>query len=326
MADLAYDIVFLMDPYETLNLRTETSLLCIDALMRRNHRIYWLEERDLYLELSVPRGRVRPILSVDPFVLGEWQHADISRFDAVCIRKDPPFGANYLYITYILDFLPPRVVQFNSPKALRELNEKLYTLQWPNFCPDSVTSLNTEIIMEFAKKHDRIVLKPLDDCSGRGIQFVKAGQPDLRERIEAQMGTPPRYIMAQEYLPEVREGDRRIFMLDGEPLGWVNRIPQPGSDLANIHTGASVHRFEMSQREKDIVAMVGPQLRQRYIPLAGVDIIGGRLTEINITSPSALRQINQVTGTHLEERIVDGMIAKLDLVNGIERGMLEAVV
>tara|TARA_B100001971_G_C18189546_1_gene537764 strand:+ start:249 stop:1265 length:1017 start_codon:yes stop_codon:yes gene_type:complete len=304
--------LFLMDPYASLNLETETSLLCMNELMARGHRVYWLEETGLYLTNGIVKGQVNEVITTAPFRLARNEEAELSEFDALVIRKDPPFDKNYLHITYLLDFLPSHVHQFNSPRALRDVNEKLFTLNWAHYCPDSVTTMNPAILRTFAKKHGKIVVKPLDDCSGRGIEFLRPEQDDFDERVADLFGSTQRYLMAQQYLPEVSEGDKRIYMIDGEAAGWVNRIPPPGSDLANIHQGASCHPFELDQREKQIVAAIGPELKRRGLLLVGLDIIGGYMTEINVTSPSAVRQINQVNGSHLEKQIVDAMLAQID--------------
>ncbi len=311
MNDHSLRLLFLMDGYESLNLATETSLLCMDELMARGHHVYWLEETDLLLTNGVLKGQVRRVIATQPFRLAADDEEELAEFDALVIRKDPPFDKNYLHTTYLLDFLPEHVLQFNSPRALRDVNEKLFTLNWPHYCPDSVTTMRADVLRAFAEKHRKIVVKPLDDCSGRGIEFLRAEQSDLDARIAELFAGTPRYLMAQQYLAEVREGDRRIYMIDGEAVGWVNRIPTPGSELANIHQGASCHPFDLSERERQIVAAIGPELKRRGLLLVGLDIIGDSMTEINVTSPSAVRQINEVNGTQLEKQIVDAMLAKI---------------
>jgi len=304
--------LFLMDPYETLNLDTETSLLCMDELMARGHQVYWLEQSDLHLANGIVMGQVSRVIATDPFSLQLKKEVELSEFDSLVIRKDPPFDKSYLHLTYLLDFLPEHTVQFNSPQALRDVNEKLFTLNWADFCPDSVTTMDPLVLTAFAEKHGKIVVKPLDDCSGRGIEFLTADQLDFNERVTHLFGSSPRYLMAQQYLAEVIEGDKRIYMIDGKAIGWVNRIPASGSDLANIHQGATCHPFELNKREQEIVAAIGPELNRRGLLLVGLDIIGGNMTEINVTSPSAVRQINQVNGSQLEKQIVDAMLNKID--------------
>lgn len=314
MSDPVYSLCFLMDPYETLNLDTETSLLCMDELLARGHRVFWLQQEDLSLEGNVVTGRVSRLRSTAPFMLDAPEKLRLDEFDAVVIRKDPPFDGIYLHLTYLLDFLPATTKVINSPAALRTFNEKLATLNWPEACPETLVAMNVDQLAEFVRTHHKVVLKPLDNCSGREITFVDATIDSLHEdliRYRNRSGSP-QFVLAQKYLPGVARGDKRVYLVDGEPVGWVNRVPAEGSDLANIHQGAICEPTSLTEQEQSLSMDIGAKLKAEGILLAGLDFIDGRLTEINLTSPSAVRQINAVSGEHLEVRIVDAMLSAIE--------------
>jgi glutathione synthase len=311
----ATKFLFLMDPYETLNLETETSLLLMQELIRRGHSVYWLQQEDLALEHDQPMGMVSRVTGTEPLVRAKPSWSNLNLFDAVLVRKDPPFDTEYLQLTLILDHLDPGVAQFNEVKALRNFNEKMLPLRWPEFTPPTLISMNARQLDRFTVEHRSVVLKPLNDCSGRGIAKISWDERgDYRRQIdEALLGSDgtPRFLLAQKYLPAVSQGDKRVYLVNGEPLGMVNRIPQPGSFLANIHQGAKSLPTRLSARENYIISTIAPFLREHGIMLAGADFIGGYLTELNITSPSAIRQINEVSNEEVQVKLVDAMLESM---------------
>jgi len=247
----------------------------------------------------------------------------LNRFDAVLVRKDPPFDTSYLQLTLILDHLDPGIAQFNDVQALRDFNEKMLPLRWPEFTPPTLISMNSDQLERFTIEHRSLVLKPLNDCSGRGIlKIAWDEQGDFRKTInEALIDSDgkPRFLVAQKYLPAVSQGDKRVYLVNGKPLGMVNRIPQPGSYLANIHQGAISEATQLTARENHIVKAIAPFLLEHGIFLAGADFIDGYLTELNITSPSAIRQINEVSGEQVQHRIVDAMLKRIARKHCCER-------
>jgi len=310
--------LFVMDPLETLNLETETSLLLMQDLIERGHGVYWLQQEDLALVHDRPMGLVFPVTGTDPVERAEPTWAELNLFDAVLVRKDPPFDSDYLQLTLILDHLDPGVAQFNDVKALRNFNEKMLPLRWPEFTPPTLITMNKKQLEQFTVEHRSLVLKPLNDCSGRGISRIdwdKRG--DFREQIaEALIDADgkARFLVAQKFLPAVTQGDKRVYLVNGNPVGAVNRIPKPGSYLANIHQGARCEHAELSARETHIINTIAPFLLEHGIFLAGADFIDGYLTELNITSPSAIRQINEVSGDQMQQRIVDAMLARIGAI------------
>ncbi len=309
--------LFIMDPPETLNLETETSLLLMQELIERQHRVFWAQQEDIALFHDQPMGRVSGVTSAEPLRRMQSSWMNLNDFDAVLVRKDPPFDTTYLQLTLILDHLDRRVAQFNDAKALRNFNEKILPLRWPGFSPPTLVSMNLDQLAGFAREHRTIVLKPLNDCSGRDIRKVTFDdEGEFRVQLERAMLDAqghPRFLLAQKFLPAVSHGDKRVYLVNGEPCGLVNRIPGQGGFLANIHQGAICVPGTLSAREDQIIATIAPFLRDHGIFLAGADFIGGYLTELNITSPSALRQINEVSRADVHRRVVDAMLGKMGI-------------
>jgi len=317
--------LFLMDPFETLNLETETSLVLMQELVERGQGVYWMQQEDIALVHDQPMGFVSSVTGADPLVLAQPGWSNLNAFDAVLVRKDPPFDTDYLQLTLILDHLDPGIAQFNDVKALRDFNEKMLPLRWPEFTPPTLIAMNAGQLERFTIEHKSVVLKPLNDCSGRGVAKIdwdKRG--DFRAQIDdvlIDIDGKAHFLVAQKYLPALSQGDKRVYLVNGEAVGMVNRIPKPGSYLANIHQGARYEPAQLSARENHIISTIAPFLHDHGIFLAGADFIGGYLTELNITSPSAIRQINEVSGEQVQRRIVDAMLAKISSEPGGERNV-----
>jgi len=310
MSKPSYRVLFLMDPYKTLNLETETSLLLMEELLQRDQEVFWIELEDLYLLQDQVWAVVHPVESITPFCLGEAREQQLVNYDALLIRPDPPFDANYLHMTLILDHLLPQIVQINPAKALRNLNEKIAGLCLPTRVPATITTRNWKQMLNFIQQHSDVVIKPLDDCSGRGIVKISADEQELAEKLEElfRVGSKTRYLTAQEFIPEISAGDKRVFLVNGEPVGIVNRIPAAGNFLGNIHQGAKCVSATLTADEKVIIQELAPMLRENEVFMVGLDLIGGQITEINLTSPSAVRQINDVMGEQIQIVIVDKML------------------
>jgi len=300
--------LFVIDPLDTLNLSTETSLLLVEEVARRGHVASVATIDDLYLSERGPGVRARSItldLSRQPFyTLGPARDHAFGDFALVLMRKDPPVDESYVLATHILEAACREVPVVNDPVSLRTVNEKLLPLMFPQFSPPTLVSNDPERLGRFAAAHGRIVLKPLEDCSGRGIALVDAAAAAtvVPDYLAARGG---RHVLAQQFLEGVTAGDKRILVLAGEILGAVNRVPRSRDHLANIHQGARVEATTITNRERAIVAAVTPMLLERRLWLAGIDVIDGYLTELNVTSPSAARQINAVSGTYVEVGMVD---------------------
>lgn len=293
--------LYVVDPLDTLNLETETSLLMMEEAARRGHTNHVANLGDLYLAGREGWARQRPISLAAPgarpfYRLGDGAAEALASFDVVLMRKDPPVDDAYVAATYVLEHAGTRVV--NDPVMLRTVNEKLLPLSFPVPTPPSLVSSDAARVREFVVEHGRSVLKPLNDCSGRGIRI-------LGSAAEAPADLQGRAVLVQKFIDRVVEGDKRIFLLDGRAIGAVNRVPADSSSLANIHQGARVEGTTITADDLRIIDAVAPRLVQDGLWMAGLDVIGGYLTEINVTSPSAARQINAVSGLRIERDLVD---------------------
>lgn len=300
-------VLVVIDPLERLNLETETTLLLVQELERRQHEVWMALPHQVAMSCGLAHVHARR-LSVNaggqPLVpeLAPYE-GTLDWFDLILMRQDPPVDDAYRFVAHTVA-LARRPLVVNCPRSVLVWNEKLLPLHFPQFCPPTLVSRRAEQLVTFAQQFEKVVLKPLTDCSGRGIRIVERSQA-AREIPRMLAERAPQPIVAQAYLPEVAAGDKRVFLVDGNAIGAVNRIPAGPVRLANIHQGASVEATELTPREREIVAEVGAFLRREQLWLAGLDLIGGYLTEVNVTSPSALRQINAVSGERLERVVVD---------------------
>jgi glutathione synthase len=300
--------LFVIDALDTLTLETETSLLLMEELARRGYRNSVAGLPDLYLTEGGAGVRARSIgldLRRQPFYsVGPAADHRFADFDLVLFRKDPPVDEPYLTATYVLERAASETAVVNDPVSLRTVNEKLLPLQVPRWTPPTLVSNDAQRLAAFVAAHGRVVLKPLTHCSGRGIRVVDSRQrrAAVAAYLAAQRGN---FVIAQQFLPGVAAGDKRIFVLAGEAIGAVNRVPCGPRQLANIHQGAKVEATRITARERAIVAALRPLLVAQRLWMAGIDVIDGYLTEVNVTSPSAARQINQVSGARIEVAIVD---------------------
>lgn len=316
------EFLFVIDPLDELVLETETSLLLMRESASRGHVNEIAHLGDLYLADERPRVHARTIEideSARPFYrLGEIEDRPLGSFDLVLMRKDPPIDLAYLTGLTILELAREETPIVNDPVGLRRSVEKLLPLEIPDAAPPSVVTADPEVAAAFVREHGDVVIKPLFEFSGHGISRVSIAESGLgAEAIGSLAAHEGRHVLLQRFLPEVERGDKRILVLDGEPLGCVNRIPRPGSFRANIHQGASVEAAEPTPREREVIAAARPLLESRGLAFSGFDFIGPWLTEINVTSPSAMRQIDAVSGGRLETRVVDWMEARA--AEGIRR-------
>lgn len=226
--------------------------------------------------------------------------------DAVFMRKDPPVTVRYLYATYILELInPEKTLVINSPQGLREANEKMYTLQFYSVMPETVVSLDKDIIRRFVQEKKRAVLKPLGGKAGEGILFLEPGDRNFNSIIEISTFQGQEPVMVQQFLPEAKEGDKRIILLDGKPIGAVNRVPTGEEFRGNMAVGGRVEKTEITPREYEICEVVGPRLRQNGLYFVGIDVIGGYLTEVNVTSPTGIREIDRLNNTNLGQKVIE---------------------
>ncbi len=301
--------IFIIDPPERLAPRTDTTLALMRESLARGHRSFYCTPADLSLDhRGAVRGEVRPIAfdsGEELFRAGEPEGLDLGCADVVYMRKDPPVDAAYLHTTWLLDRLPPRVLQVNPARALRSHCEKLIPLYFPGLAPATLVSRSAAAISRFLDQQGKIVIKPLDDCSGRGIVALETGAPDLGAAIDRATLHGERLVQAQRFLPEIAGGDKRVLLLGGEILGWVRRMPAAGEFRSNVNAGGHCLPCDLDEFDLAICARLKPWLLREGIVLAGVDIVGRHVLEVNITSPSCLREMNELTEQALEGAILD---------------------
>jgi glutathione synthase len=252
-------------------------------------------------------------LQADPwYEVKDRQLLPLSQMQAVWMRKDPPVDTAYLYATYLLDRLSPsRTLVLNHPAGIRSANEKLYALQFQEWIPRTRVSSNKRLLRQFVEQEGQAVLKPLGGKGGEGILRVNAGDPNLNSLIEmsTQFGRLP--VMVQEYLPQAAAGDKRILLLEGEPLGAVNRIPGEGDFRGNVAAGGRVEKTKITEKERALCGALAPVLRQEKLYFVGIDVIGERLTEVNVTSPTMLRELCQLEGVDLADQVAQWLEKKV---------------
>jgi glutathione synthase len=230
---------------------------------------------------------------------------DLSTVQVVWERTDPPVNRRYLYTSLFLDFLPESTRIINRPSAIRDWNEKLAALKFPDLTPPTLVTSNSEEIHEFIRLHGRVTLKPIDGHGGKGVQFCDARTPGLDELLAAVTGSGTRWTIVQKYLELARDGDKRVLLLEGEPLGAVLRLHAEGQELNNLDQGGTANPTELTEADLAICRLVGPALHQAGIVFAGIDIIGGKLMEVNVTSPTGLQEAARFAGQALHHRIIE---------------------
>ena len=311
-------LAFIIDPIAKLDPGHDSTVAMMEAAQILGHEV-WITEVH---QLSVIDGKALAILSqvqLVPVTLkeGKWlsvpQWYELSSpelrcledMDAVFMRKDPPVTIRYLYATYILELInPEKTLVINSSQGLREANEKMYTLQFYSVMPETVVSQGKDIIRRFVEEKKQAVLKPLGGKAGEGILFLETGDRNFNSIIEVSTHQGQEPVMIQRFLPEAKNGDKRIILLDGKPIGAVNRVPTGQEFRGNMAVGGRVEKAELPPREDNICEIVGPQLSENGLYFVGIDVIGGYLTEVNVTSPTGIREIDLLDSKNLGQEVI----------------------
>ncbi|MDG4574900.1 MAG: glutathione synthase [Defluviicoccus sp.] len=303
-----------MDPIETINIETDSSFaLALEAQRRGHHLLHYLPHA-----LSFTRGRVTAkarALEVqrvldDHYLLGTPETIDLAEVDMVLMRQDPPFDMAYITATHILQHIHPQTLVINDPIEVRNAPEKLFVTRFPELMPPTLITSDRDEIAAFRREYREIVIKPLFGNGGAGVFHVDAEDDNLNALLEmfTQLYREP--IVVQEYLPQVRAGDKRIILIDGRAAGAVRRVPKAGEARANLHVGARAEKASLTPREHEICAMIGPELKARGLVFVGIDVIGDWLTEINVTSPTGIQEIGRFDGVCLEAELWDAFEAR----------------
>lgn len=307
-----------MDPIEQINPKKDSTLAMLLAAKARGWPIVYFEQHDISVRDGVTTGRGRYVDVRDDdsswCILGEPWSGDLATLDVVLMRKDPPFDMEYIYTTYCLQIAENQgLLVVNRPSSLRDMNEKAYTAWFPQCTPPSLISRNKRELREFLAEHGKVVFKPLDGMGGRSIFVVAEGDINTNVVIETLTEDGERFIVAQRYVPEITAGDKRILLIEGEPVDYaLARIPAAGESRGNLVLGARGEGRELTERDRWISAEVGPVLREAGVLFAGLDVIGDYLTEINVTSPTGIRELDRQYGISIASGLIDAIAARLE--------------
>ncbi|OOV87228.1 glutathione synthase [Oceanospirillum linum] len=306
-----------MDPIEAITYKKDTTLAMLWAAQDRGWELYYMQQQDLYLEQGKAMAVMQPLnVFRDPehwFELGEAVNASMTELDTVLMRKDPPFDTEFLNATYLLEQAEREgVLVVNKPQSLRDCNEKLFAQQFPECCPPTIVSRREDILRNFHKEQGDVIFKPLDGMGGTGIFRVKEDGLNIGAILETLTEMGRRQIMAQRYLPEIVDGDTRILMVDGKPVPYgLARIPAQGEVRGNLAAGGAGVGRPLTDRDYWLCEQVAPVVKEKGLLFVGLDVIGGYMTELNVTSPTCVRELNDQFGLDIAGDLMDVIAARL---------------
>lgn len=302
-----------MDSIENITFKKDTTLALLLAAQQKGWQLRYMEQQDLALSNGVPEARMRPLQVFDDpdrwFAFGDPSNVPLNTLDAILMRKDPPFDSEYIYSTYILEAAELQGVKvINKPQSLRDCNEKVFATRFPQCCPPLLVSRDNKRLKQFYADHGDVIFKPLDNMGGASIFRVRSGEVNLNVILETLTDYGRRTIMAQKFIPEISAGDKRILMVNGEPIPYcLARIPPPGDTRGNLAAGGSGVVQPLSDRDRWIAAQVAPTLKEKGLLFVGLDVIGDYLTEINVTSPTCVREIDREQNTGIGSLLIEAI-------------------
>jgi len=313
---MSLKVAIQMDPIGAIDIDGDSSFRIAEEAQMRGHQLFYYTPD----KLSYREGRVMARgwpLTVrrkmgDHFTLGDEQDIDLSEWDVVWLRQDPPFDMGYITTTHLLDMIHPETLVVNNPFWVRNYPEKLLVLEFPNLTPSTMIARDLETIKEFKAKHGDIILKPLYGNGGAGVFRLDKNDRNLTSLHELFTGINREPLIAQKFLPAVSNGDKRIILVDGEAVGAINRVPAPGETRSNMHVGGRPEKAELTKRDIEICSIIGPLLRKKGQVFVGIDVIGGYLTEINLTSPTGIQELERFDSINIAEKIWQVIEAKVE--------------
>jgi len=312
---MALSVAIQMDHIDTVDIAADSTFVLAMEAQRRGHSLYHYTPDKLAFEDGRVRAIAEPLqvrdIKGDHFTLGAAKAIDLADMDVVLLRQDPPFDMSYITTTHLLDLVHPATLVVNDPAEVRNAPEKIFITRFPDLMPPTLISRDREQILAFRAKHQDIIIKPLYGNGGAGVFHVAPDDENLNALLEMFEGINREPIIAQAYLADVRAGDKRIILIDGKAAGAINRIPEVGEARANMHAGAEPVAATLTAREQKICDAIGPELKARGLIFVGIDVIGGYLTEINVTSPTGIQEINCFDDACLEAQIWDAIEAKI---------------
>jgi glutathione synthase len=304
-----------MDPIETIKPAKDSTFAMLLALARRGHRGHYMQLSDLWIGDGVAYARSQEVTVRDQprdfFALDDAVEGAMTRFDIVLMRKDPPFDLEYVYATYALELAERSGVRVvNRPGALRDVNEKAFTAHFPQCCPQTLITRDRSRIRAFLAEQERIVVKPMDGMGGASVFRLDQGDPNVSVILELMTQFDRRTVIAQRFLPEYQQGDKRIILIHGEPVDFaLARIPAAGESRANLAAGGRGEAVPLTERDRWICAQLAPEMRARGLDFVGIDVIGDYLTEINVTSPTGIRELDKTCGLDIAGRFIEHLEA-----------------
>ncbi|WP_375255569.1 glutathione synthase [Yoonia sp.] len=311
---MSLKIAFQMDPIGPIDIDADSTFRIAEEAQARGHELFYYTPD----KLAYDQGRVVATgwpLSVkrvkgDHFVLGEAQTVDLADFDVVWLRQDPPFDMGYITTTHILDMVHPKTMVVNDPFWVRNYPEKLLVLNFPDLTPPTMIARDLETLKAFRGRHGDVILKPLYGNGGAGVFKLRADDSNLASLHELFTGINREPLIMQQFLPAVSKGDKRVILVDGEPVGAINRVPAAGETRSNMHVGGRPEKVDMTPRDLEICARIGPLLREKGQIFVGIDVIGDWLTEINVTSPTGIQELERFDGINIAEKIWEAIEAR----------------
>ena len=322
---MSLSIAIQMDPVETLQIAGDTTFALGLEAQKRDHSLWYYTPDRLSLNEGVITAVGQKLTFYDQacahFKTGDLETRPLEGFDVILMRQDPPFDMAYITATHLLEMLSPKTMVVNNPAEVRNAPEKLLVTLYPELMPATLVSRDPETILAFRQKHKDIIIKPLFGNGGAGVFRLQPDDQNLSSLLEMFFGNSREPVMVQAYLPAVRNGDKRVILVDGEAVGAVNRIPNEGEARSNFHVGGSAAKTGLTERDLEICATIGPELRRRGLLFVGIDIIGDYMTEINVTSPTGIREIQRLSGIDIAALTWDAIERKHSshASNGIAR-------
>lgn len=311
---MALKIAVQMDHIADISIGGDTSFaLCLEAQARGHELFHYTPDR-LTMSGTDVTAAMEPLtvkdVEGDHYAFGERKRTNLRDMDVVLLRQDPPFDMNYITTTHMLELVHPDTLVVNNPRSVRNAPEKIFVMEYADLMPETIVTLDLDEIRAFREKHGDIILKPLYGNGGAGVFHLRDGDRNLTSLMEmfSQLTREP--IIAQRYLSDVREGDKRILLIDGKPVGAINRVPDESDTRSNMHVGGQAIETTMTERELEICARIGPELDRRGLTLVGIDVIGGLMTEINVTSPTGVREVKKFGGADIAALFWDAVEAK----------------
>lgn len=307
----------IMDPIASIHPEKDSTLAILLEAQRRNWQIHYMEQRDCFMRDGRVYAQTIALKVKDDlkhwYQLGEVKTELLEAFDIILMRKDPPVDNAYIHTTQLLEMVEAKgVLIINKPQSLRDVNEKLYTALFPQCCPPTLYTHNARQIREFLNEHGDIILKPSDEMGGRSVFRLRQGDPNINVTIETLTQYETRFVIAQRYIPEIVDGDKRVILINGEAIPFaLARLPAKGETRANLAAGGEGVGVPLSERDKWICQQVAPTLKAKGLIFVGLDIIGDYLTEINVTSPTCIRQLDKLYGINISSKLLDVLEERL---------------